>query len=133
MKYRNPLLIPLIALFILLAIADYAPSYASSTPQSDYKIAVAYAKKHYPKCKIHTFTQFNPKVMRTRKNKGVVYIEKFTSYSRGGKYGYSAKGEYVKYNKYVKKGQRVISYFIYNPYSNYDDDVVAVVDCKMIR
>lgn len=54
------------------------------------------------------------------------------SYSKGT-YGYSKKGEYVKYNKKVKKGKKAISYFIYNPETNYCDDVVAVIDCGKIR
>ena len=37
------------------------------------------------------------------------------------------------YNKKVKKGKEVKSYYIYNPKNNYCDDVVAVVDNKILQ
>ena len=129
-KINNPFFLPIITIFILIMVMNCASVFASSiTNESLYK---SYCKKNYPKCSVKVVSKYNPKIMEHRKDKKVVYVEKFISYSKG-KYGYSKKGEYVKYNKKVKKGKKVVSYFVYNPYTNYCDDVVAVIDNKMIR
>jgi len=99
-------------------------------------LAVAYAKANYPKCKIRfiTLNKKGWKKILHRKGKGIVYIEKCTTISNGKGGGFTKKGHYyVAYNKKVKKGKKVTSYFVYNPYTNYCDDVVAAVDNKMIR
>jgi len=127
---RNPFIIPLLVIAILMCSVYVSPSYAQT--KTDYTIMKQYCKKHYPTKTIRVFTKYNAKKMEHRKNTKFVYVEKFTSYSRGY-YGYSKKGEYVRYNKYVKKDKKVISYFVYNPYTNYCDDVVAVIDCKRLR
>ena len=130
MKIRNPFTLPTIILFIIMVLLETVPTFASSP--SNYEIAKTYAKTHYANCRVVKLNKYNAKKIEHRKGKHIVYIEKFVSYSKG-KYGYSKEGYYVKYNKRVKKGKKVISYFIYNPYTNYFDDVVAVVDNKMIR
>lgn len=100
-------------------------------------LAVAFAKANYPKCKIKFITLSNEKNWKKilkRKGKNIVYIEKCITKSSGKNYGYTIKGHYyVAYNKKVPKGKKVTSYFIWNPYTNYCDDVVAAVDNKMIR
>ena len=104
---------------------------------NDRKFAIAYAKATYPKCKIKFITLTNDKNWKKvlkRKGKNIVYIEKCISKSSGKDYGYTIKGHYhIGYNKKVKKNKKVISYLIWNPYTNACDDVVAVVDNKMIR
>ena len=96
------------------------------------KLAIAYAKANYPKCSVQFTT--NQKKILNRKGKKIVYIEKVLSISSGKKYGYTIKGHhYVRYNKKVKKGNKVVSYFVWNPKTNYIDDVVAVADNKRIR
>ena len=104
---------------------------------TDKKLAIAYAKANYPKCKIKFVTLTSDKDWKKilkRKGKNIVYIEKCTTKSSGKKYGYTIKGHYyVAYNKKVKKNKKVTSYFIWNPNTNYEDDVVAAVDNKMIR
>ena len=96
------------------------------------KLAKAYAKANYPKCKV-VFVKMNDKRIDNRKGKKTVYIEKLVSKSKGN-YGYTIKEHYyIKYNRKVKKGNKVVSYLLWNPYTNYIDDVVAVADCKMIR
>ena len=72
------------------------------------------------------------KKLKNRKKKKIIYVEIVKSKSHG-KYGLTKKGHYVSYNKKVKKGKWVKSYFIYNPRTTYEDDVVAVVDNKRIR
>lgn len=97
------------------------------------KLAKAYAKANYPKCKV-VFVKENSKKILKRKGKKTVYIEKVVSKSSGANYGYTIKGHYyIKYNRKIEKGKKVTSYCLWNPYTNYCDDVVAVADCKMIR
>lgn len=96
------------------------------------KIAKEYCKVNYPKCKVKFVKMFDKRIDK-RKGKKIVYVEKMVSRSKG-KYGYTIKGHYyIRYNRKVKKGKKVISYCIWNPYTNYIDDVVAVVDNKQIR
>ena len=127
---RNPFMIPFILVAIMLIIADSSMVFASSP--SNYEIAKSYAKHNYPNCKVVLLKHYDEKKIEHRKGKNIVYIEKFVSYSKG-KYGYSKDGYYVKYNTKVKKGKKVVSYFIYNPNTNYCDDVIAVVDNHKIR
>ena len=130
MKQRNPFLIPVILILIFVFIADFSPAFGATS--SNYDLVKSYCKTNYPNHKVVVFTKWNEQKMSHRANKKVVYVEKFISYSKG-KYGYSKKGEYVTYNKKVKKSTKVISYFIYNPYTNYCDDVIAVIDNHRIR
>ena len=127
---RIIIFITLISLFIGVCAVDTIAVNAKSI--SDRQIVKEYCHKHYKGCSIRYFTKWNDKVMLHRANKRIVYIEKVISYSKG-KYGYTKDGYYIKYNKRVKKGKKVISYCIYNPKSNYCDDVVAVVDNKILR
>lgn len=130
LKYHNPFVSIILILFILIFIIDCTSVSAKS--KTDYQIVKEYCKKNYPKQTIKVVTKYNPKIMENRKDKNIVYVERFVSYSQGS-YGYSKKGEYVRYNKKVRKGKKVISYFIYNPKTNYCDDVVAVIDCGKVR
>ena len=96
------------------------------------KIAKRYAKEHYSECKVKFFRHYSEKIEH-RKGTKVVWIWKIYSKSNGGKYGTCEDGSIIAYNKIVKKGKRVVSYCIYNPYTNYCDDIVAVVDNKKVR
>lgn len=108
-----------------------------SSKVTNRKLAVAFAKANYPKCKVVVIKSTNKnfwKKIDNRKGKKIVYIERTVTKSSGKDYGYTIKGHYyVAYNKKVKKGKRVVSYFVWNPNTNYCDDVVASVDNKMIR
>ena len=100
------------------------------------KLVTAFANANYPNCKVKiiTMNKKNWKKVLKRKNKNIVYIEKCITKSSGKNYGYTIKGHYyVAYNCKVKKNTKVTSYFVYNPYTNYSDDIVAVADNKMIR
>ena len=130
---RNPF-VPIVAILSIITILITTTPIFAQVPQkkTNEQIMREYCRKNYPKYTINVFTKYNPKVIENRKGKNIVYVERFVSYSRGT-YGYSKKGEYVKYNKKVRKGKKVISYFVYNPKTNFCDDVVAVIDCKKIR
>ena len=129
---RNPFAPIVFILFVICIVSVTFSSCANSVDTKNNKLVREYCKKHYPKYTIRIVDKYDEKVMENRKGKKIVFVERFVSYSKG-KYGYSKKGEYVKYNKKVSKGKKVISYFIYNPETNYCDDVVAVIDCGKIR
>lgn len=112
---------------------------ANSTPakdNKDVKLAKQYCKKNYnlKKYKVVFIKEKNlsAKKLKSRKKNKIIYVEIVKSKSNG-KYGLTKSGNYVAYNKKVKKGKWVKSYFIYNPKTTYEDDVVAVVDNKRIR
>lgn len=67
-----------------------------------------------------------------RKNKKYVYVIKFITKSYGT-YGYTFLDSYICYNRYVTPGKKVVVYYIYNPDSNYEDDVVARVANNRIK
>jgi len=129
-KGRIIIFITIMSLFIGICAVDTVAVSAKSL--SDRQIVTEYCHKHYKGYTIRYFTKWNENVMLHRANKKIVYVEKMTSYSKG-KYGYTKDGYYIKYNKRVKKGKKVISYCIYNPKNNSCDDVVAVVDNKILR
>lgn len=132
MKKHNSLSTVIGLLLLIMFILGAVPAFAHSDNASNMKLVRDYCKNHYPKQTIRVVYGYNPKTMENRKDKNIVYVERFVSYSKGS-YGYSKKGEYVRYNKNVRKGKKVVSYFIYNPKTNYCDDVVAVVDCGKVR
>ena len=109
---------------------------------SDYQIVKSYCKTHYPNCKIVLLKSYNAKKIEHRKGKNIVYVELCKSVSSGKKdscngryWGYIKGDNFYRcwYNTKVKKGKTVKQYWIYNPYTNYEDDIVAVVDNKKIR
>lgn len=133
---RNLLLI--LAIMMLCAIN---PVSVKANTNKDLSIATTYISRHYPGYKVRFVLEGKPNMMklRTRKGKRIVYVEVLRSHAKGnlqGKrrsWGITTKGSYITYNRRVKKGKRIKSYCIWNPNSNYTDDVVAVVDNGMIR
>ena len=130
----------LISLLIGIFILDTAAVDAKS--MSDKQIVKEYCKYNYKGYKVKYFTKWNDKVMSHRVNKKVVYVQIEKSISSGKKdsrngmyWGYVKGQHFYKtwYNKKVKKGKEVKSYYIYNPNTNYEDDIVAVIDNKKIR
>lgn len=131
----------IIALTLLIVfVIGCAPCMAKST--SNKSLVKSYCNTHYKGYKIKYFTKWNEKTMTHRANKKIVYVQIEKSISSGKKdsrnnryWGYIKGQTYYKtwYNKKVKKGKKITSYYIYNPYTNYEDDIVAVVDNKQIR
>lgn len=131
------------ALFILAAIMMFTlnPVSVKANTNKDLSVATTYISRHYPGYKVRFVPEGKPNTMklRTRKGKRVVYVEVLKSRAKGnlkGKrrsWGITAKGSYITYNRRVKISKRVTSYCIWNPNSNYTDDVVAVVDNGFIR
>lgn len=102
----------------------------------DLYLTYRYIEENYKGCSIKFIKegkQWQNIKLKTRKGKHVVYIEIIKSVSRV-RWGRTTKyGCYIKYNKPVRKGKKVTSYCIYNPNTNYYDDVTAVIDNGMIR
>lgn len=129
----------IVSLVTIISI-DITPTYAKKI--TDKQIVYNYVTKHYSSYQIRYFTKWNEKTMTHRANTNIVYvqIEKSVSSGKIDKrnsrcWGYIKGQHYYKtwYNKKVKKGKTVKSYYIYNPYTNYDDDIVAVVDNNLLR
>ena len=102
----------------------------------DLYLTYRYIEKHYKGCSIKFIKegkQWQNIKLKTRKGKHIVYIEVIKSVSRG-RWGSTTKYScYIKYNKPVRKGNKVASYCIYNPNTNFWDDVTTVIDNGMTR
>lgn len=73
------------------------------------------------------------KVVDNRRDKPYIVVSKVYSISDGTGYGwYSTKTKgtnyIIGYNRRVPKGKRVLSYVVWNPKTNYCDDILYVVD-----
>ena len=105
------------------------PAYAATNTQ----LIDRFCRTNYPgkQVKIINQEKLSYNTFTHRKGK-VVYVIKFRTKSRGT-YGYTSNGNYIRYNKYVSKGKTHYTYYIYSPYTNYEDDVVARVDSNKIK
>lgn len=91
---------------------------------------------------IYDTSELTPQVMANRKGKIIVekIIGKVTSHNLDGEIlncntdngGYTNKdgGNYINYERVdgAKKGDKVLTYYIYNPFSNEQDDVLTRLD-----
>lgn len=119
----------IIAIIVVLAFAFGNMSIANASTKSDLSLAKSWAKSHYNT----TIKVVNECKVPSNRN-GICYIEKVQTKSKGGYNGRTIKGNYsVKYPKKVKKGKKVTIYLVYNPNSNYSDDVVAMVCLGKIK
>ena len=101
-----------------------------TVPENDRELAEQYAEEHYKTAQVE-FVRNATEQELTHRN-GKVLIEIIDSKS-DGKSGTTEDGYYIAYNKTVPVGEYVTSYIIYNPDTDYVDDVVAVVDNGEIR
>lgn len=137
---RTPVRHLLITLALVMVLA-MNPVTVKANTNKDLSVAMTYISRHYPGYKVRFVPEGKPNTMklRTRKGKRIIYVEVLKSNAKGnlqGKrrsWGITTKGSYITYNRRVKKGKRVTSYCIWNPNTNYTDDVVAVVDNGFIR
>lgn len=117
---------------MLSFVLIYSPS---AKENREVRMVKQYCKNHYNsnhKVKFISSKNLSIKKLKARKKKRIIYVEVVKSISHG-KYGIDANGYYIAYNKKVKKGKKVKSYCIYNPKTNYFDDVIAVIDNGKIR
>ena len=127
---------------LLVGIIAFDSVSVNAKSKTDKQIVQDYCHKHYKGYKVTYFTKWNDEIMSHRTDKRIVYVQIEKSISSGKKdsingryWGYIKGQHYYKtwYNKKVKKGKEVKSYYIYNPKNNYCDDIVAVVDNKILR
>lgn len=91
---------------------------------------------------IYDTSELTPQVMASRSGKIIVekVIGRVTSDALGGEilncnvndggYGNKDGGNYISYERVdgVKKGDKIVTYFIYNPFNNEQDDVMTRLD-----
>lgn len=131
--YTFAVILMWIAAFLLAGYFDH--ECLAATRKSDTQLVRQYCNKHYPGKPVRIVRQENvrEKTFLNRNGKRFVYVIKFRAKSRGN-YGYTKSGSFIRFNRTVKKGKWVWMYYIYNPYSNYEDDVVARVgNGKLIK
>lgn len=127
---KNIIRVIVLVVVLLLCCVDCH----AQAPQN-YRLVKKVCVKNYGHNNIRIVKGYSKKVTKIithRKNKPYIVVEKIVSRSHG-RYGYDKHGYYIRYNKKVKKGKKVISYCIYNPYTNYCDDVDFVVDNQKVR
>jgi hypothetical protein len=129
--YTFAVILMWIAAFLLAGYFDH--ECLAATRKSDTKLVQEYCHKHYPGKAVRIVRQENvrEKTFLNRNGKRFVYVIKFKAQSHGN-YGFTKNGSFIRFNKTVKKGKWVYVYYIYNPYSNYEDDVVARVGNRKI-
>ena len=119
----------IIFMIIIFMVVAFSTGTASASTKNNKTLAKNWVKSHYSQ-PIKFVSQ--GKVPKNRK--GIGYIEKLKTKSDGKHNGHTIKGHYcVSYPKKVKKGKKVTMYLIWNPYTNYCDDVVAVVCLGMVK
>ena len=126
-----------IILIIAILVTSFILCSAKSVDKDkDFTLVKEICKSQYNISNIKVFEGFsekNDKLVTTRKNKNYIVVEKIKSISQGNQKGIDKEGQVIKYNKEIAKGQEVISYCIYNPNTNYFDDISWVVDSEQIR
>ena len=77
------------------------------------------------------------KLILHRKGKPYILVTKVISTGNGTDHGWYTTDEgnryIIGYNKRVPVGKKVVSYIIWNPKTNYEDDILYVVDNKTYR
>jgi hypothetical protein len=123
------------------AIITFIISVLISSNLGNIGLVEQFTEANYKECEIVYFTEWGEEI-ENRANSNLVYVQIEKSISSGevdevnGKYwGYIEGSTYYKtwYNEEVEKGKEVTSYYIYNPYNNYEDDITAVIDNEKIR
>lgn len=121
-----------LAIIMLVTLAASIPTHACSLNE---KFAKEYASTIYGnayKVKLVKEKNLTNKMLLKRKEKHIVYVSIIKSRSCGN-YGITDKGEYIKYNKKVRKGKIKKSFLIYNPESTSFDNIIAVIDNGKVR
>lgn len=103
---------------------------AFSTQAADLQIVGQIAEEY--DLPVRYIEEYNPEIVESRTD-DYLLIEIVESVSDGNYYGTDTEGYILVYNKDVPAGEHVTSYIVYNPYTQYCDDAVAIVDNGMRR
>lgn len=124
MKKNTIVAVAVIAITTLTSVFPVCATTVQSTARAN---AVKFAHKMYPHHRVQVIDTSKLTEKHLENRGGTVIIEKITSYSRGHR-GLCLKKYTVYYTRKVSKNQKVVTYAVYNPCSNYTDDVTGVVD-----
>lgn len=90
-------------------------------------------------CTISAMLTFEPKDSNAywwaaQHHKGIIAIEiAVSTASDKGTYGLDSDGYYVAYNRWRTPNSKVLSVFLFNPMTNYEDDIILAYDSMRIR
>ena len=90
-------------------------------------------------CTISAMLTFEPKDSNAywwaaQHHKGIIAIEVTVSTaSDKGTYGLDSDSYYIAYNKRRTPNSKVLSVFLFNPMTNYEDDIILAYDSGMVR
>lgn len=111
-------------LIIAILVSACTPVMAASKPKKQDNLSV----------KVYDPDKLTFKILNKRKS-NILIIERcvgvVTNSKRDGKiFNTKSKNNYISYRrvKGAKKGDKIVSFFIYNPYTQYDDDIVCRLD-----
>ena len=138
-----------ILIFLLFLLAMSSPVYAKTVAKetvNGYTIKVTQKKgktkiywngklirsyKFSGKVKIVNENKLTAKKLLNRKGK-ILYIERVTGWVINKRLdGKTSCGGYIKYHKPFRKGNQVVSYFVYNPFTKWIDDVDERYDAPL--
>ena len=140
-KLTNIIFIELIV--IMLMIGHSITAQAAQTVVSDHNLKISVIRDHGDtvikfsdgrshrydfsgKVRVVSERKLTARMLRRRRNK-YIYIEKVTGYVVNNRLdGKTSTGGYISYKSLrgkIHKGDKIISYFVYNPYTRWIDDI----------
>lgn len=105
----------------------------STCRKAEKLIRKRYGKKW--KVRFYNSTNLSTRKLKTRKGKGVVIVEKIRGTVTDNRSNGNTNGCYISYKsvKGVRKGSQVVTYLVYNPRTNYIDDIIRRYDVVIKR
>ena len=133
-------------LFIIVSIigfifCGYVEGHAANVSKQDRKQITGFIRKTYGngyKVRIKAAEKTTDAEIANRKGKHVIYVDLYRTKAISSKYGIVTtsgpfKGNIIRYAHKAKRGRLYKVYYIYNPNSNYTDDVTAIVSNGKIK
>lgn len=107
-----------------------------STISKPLTLTAATRTNNFPQIKIVQCGKLTEKMLTHRKGKNVIYIEVITGQVINNKLDGKITNKGTFFHSYIsykdvesaRKGSRIITYCIYNPYTNYEDDIALRLD-----
>ena len=109
--------------------------------KSDKAIVCEYIRNTYGsayKARIQAAEKTPSEIITNRAGKHIVYVDMFVTKADGPNAGHVItagpfKGNRIRYAHQAKRGDVVKVYWIYNPHTNADDDITAIISGGQIR
>ena len=128
---KNVIRVIILVVIMLLCCVDCH----AETPKSNLQLLKETCQENYGNSKIKFifgYSDETTEIIENRQGKDYIVVEIVVSQSNGND-GYDFNDCYITYNEYVNPGNYVISYCIYNPNTNYIDDITFVIDNQKVR